>query len=288
MAVTAYIFWLGLAEMLFYISGFIVQTAAGRILGPSAYGIFGLIVTLTILIASLIGNGIPIAMSKLISADLSKNPKQIPAIKRTAAISQFILMAIVTAIFFFGAPLIAASLHDPSLTRLFRISSFIIPCFAADAFYFYYYTGIHQFNMKSLLNYLRAVLRVAIIVGLGYFLSLEGFITGYIYVPLAVFIFALIIDRLVYAKKFPTVSNEHFPVKKLLLYALPITGFLVLYQTMISLNLFCVKSILQDDNGSGLFNGAFTIAQIPNYLFYALTIILLPVVAHSAANDHKH
>jgi len=79
-----------------------------------------------------------------------------------------------------------------------------------------------------------------------------------------------------------------FPAKKLLLYALPITGFLILYQTMISLNLFFVKSILQDDYTTGLFNGAFTIAQIPNYLFYALTIVLLPVVAHSAANEHAH
>jgi len=90
MAVTKYIFWLGLAELSFYVSGFIVQAAAGHILGPARYGVFGLIVTLTILIASLIGNGIPIAMSKFISAELSKKPEIIPAIKRKAAISQFI------------------------------------------------------------------------------------------------------------------------------------------------------------------------------------------------------
>jgi O-antigen/teichoic acid export membrane protein len=287
MPVTAYIFWLGFAEILFYISGFIVHAAAGRILGPSEYGIYGLIITLTILITSLVGNGIPIAMSKFLSADLKNKPELIPAIKRTGAIAQFILMSIVTAIFFFGAPLIATLLNDPSLTHLLRISSFIIPCYAADAYYFYYYTGIHQFNMQSLLKSLRAVLRVAIIVGLGYFLSLEGFITGYIWVPLSVFLIAIVIDKIKYTKIFPKTSHIKFPVKKLLTYALPITGFLILYQSMISLNLFVVKAALHDDYLTGLFNGAFTISQIPNYLFYALTIVLLPVVSHSAANEHK-
>jgi O-antigen/teichoic acid export membrane protein len=287
MAVTAYIFWLGLSEMLFYASGFIVHAAAGRILGPAEYGVYGLIITLTILIASLIGNGIPIAMSKFLSANLTKNPHLIRIIKHKSALAQLVLMAIVTAIFFFGAPIIANILGDPSLVKLLRISAFIIPCYAADSFYFYYYTGIHQFNMQSILKSLRSILRIAIIVGLGYFLSLEGFITGYIYVSLAVFIIALIIDQTIYAKKFPHAKMQSFDLKQITSYALPITGFLVLYQMMISLDLFMIKSVLKDDYITGLFNGAFTISQIPNYLFYALTIVLLPIVSHSTAQDNK-
>jgi stage V sporulation protein B len=287
MAVARYIFWLALAELSFYVSGFIVHAAAGRILGPADYGIYGLIVTLTILIASLVGNGIPIAMSKFLSSALAKDRDSIRAIKIKSAIGQIMLMGSITAVFFFGAPLIAWLLRDPTLTRLLRISAFIIPCFSADSFYFYYYTGIHQFNMQSILKGLRSVMRIAIIVGLGYFFALEGLIAGYIFVPLSVFLTALIIDRLIYARRFPGQPGKEFEIKKVMRYALPITGFLVLYEAMISLDLFAVKSLLRDDYLTGIFNGALTISRIPNYLFYALTIVLLPVISHSAASEDR-
>ena len=129
--------WLSMGEFLFYVSGYLVQAGAGRILGPQDYGKFGLILTVTLLIANLVGNGVPIAMSKYIGEFSSADPGKIPSIKRKGAWAQFIFMGLVTIGFFISAGPISELLHDPSLIPLFQLSSLIIPCFAADSYYFY-------------------------------------------------------------------------------------------------------------------------------------------------------
>ncbi|EKD58408.1 MAG: polysaccharide biosynthesis protein [uncultured bacterium] len=48
-----------------------------------------------------------------------------------------------------------------------------------------------------------------------------------------------------------------------------------------------VKAILHDDYLTGIYNASLTVGRIPYYVFYALTIMLLPVVSKSTAqNDH--
>lgn len=275
------VFWLAFAEILFYASGYVIHAGAGRILGPADYGRYGLIVTLTILITALIGNGIPIAMSKFLSEYFEKKPEKVAAVKKQAFAAQTILMVISTALFFLCAPLIAWLLRDPSLTPLFRLSAFIIPAYGFDTLYFYYFTGIHRFNVQSILKILRAIFRMIIILGLAVYFGLKGIISGYIFVPLVILAAAFFIDRAFYAKMFKASPKESFPLKKLLAYAIPITGFLLFYETYVSIDLYFVKAILGSDFQTGIYNAALTIGRIPNYLFYALTIILLPTVAQS-------
>jgi O-antigen/teichoic acid export membrane protein len=125
------IFWLSLSEIIFNVAGYAIHSAMGRILGPSDYGRFGLVVTLTTMIIVLIGNGIPTAMSKYLSEAFETMPEKIYGIKRAAARLQIVLMGSVTITFFFMAPILASLLNDPNLTSLFRLSSLIIPAFSA-------------------------------------------------------------------------------------------------------------------------------------------------------------
>lgn len=278
--------WLTLSEILFNLSGYVVHSGAGRLLTPEDYGRYGLIVTLSIMVVTLIGNGVPIAMSKYLSEYSEKKPGLIPIIKRQGLLLQISIIGSIMALFYIATPLISKLLGDQTLTPLFRLSIFILPAYAIDTFYFYYLTGIHQFNFQSVLKILRSLLRVTIIIAFIYLWKVKGAVLGYIVVPTIVFFIAWIGDSIINRGKFAETSEASFDWKKLFHYAWPITLFMIFYELLISLDLYYIKGLLQSDYQTGIYNSALLIARIPYYLFYALTIILLPSVSKHTANEN--
>ncbi len=278
-------FFLLISEVLYNLSGYIIHSGMGRILGPTDYGRYAVVITLTTMIIILIGNGIPTAMSKYLSEVFEKEKGKVPVIKNQAKRLQFFLIGGVALLFFLCAPLIARILGDPGMTELFQLSSLIIPAFAMASFYFYYYTGIHEFKVQSFLKILRSVARMFFIIGLAWLYkssgrAIEGAIVGYALAPLAVFLGAQFFDP--FRKTEP---KGTFPVKKLFNYAWPVTLFLIAYEFLVTIDLYLVKGLLKSDYLTGIYNAAITVGRIPYYLFYALTILILPAVSKSTADE---
>ncbi|TSD01467.1 MAG: Uncharacterized protein Athens071425_410 [Parcubacteria group bacterium Athens0714_25] len=286
--------WVVISEIIFNLSGYIIHSVVGRILGPADYGRYGLVITLTTMVIILIGNGIPTAMAKYISEIFDSNPAMVLAIKRRAIFLQSIVIGSITLLFYLLSPLIARILGDPTLTHLFRISTLIIPAFAAASFYFSYYTGLHLFNLQSILKVSRSAVKVIAIVSLAYFFHLKGSIIGYIVAPASVFLIAWLIDKFSVTKKIRAqitaqkLETASFPWQKLTNYAWQIILFFLAYELLISIDLYLVKGILHSDYQTGIYNAALTVGRIPYYIFYALTIILLPKISNSTAqNNHS-
>lgn len=287
-SVTSSILWLTIAEVFFSFSGYVIHSFLGRMLGPADYGRYGLVVTLTTMIIMLIGNGIPTAMSKYISGIFETKPDLVLVIKRKAAILQAVLIGGVTVIFFLISPLFSKILGDPTLTPLFRISSLIIPSFAAASFYLYYYIGLHRFNLQATLKIVRSFARIAFVLGLAYLFGLKGSVTAYIIAPASVFITAWFIDKFRVDRDFPKETKSTFDWKKLLDYAWPVTLFMLFYEILISLDLYFVKALLGNDSLTGIYNASLTLGRIPYYLFYALTMVMLPSISRTTSrNNHE-
>ncbi|HOW60226.1 MAG TPA: flippase [Candidatus Moranbacteria bacterium] len=286
-------FWLVVSEIIFNLSGYIIHSFVGRILGPADYGRYGLVVTLTTMVIILIGNGIPTAMAKYISEIFETNPRLVLVIKKKAIILQSILIGGITIIFFLSAPLISYVLGDTTLTPLFRISTLIIPAFAMASFYFSYYTGLHKFNIQSILKTLRSVLKVVAIIGLAYTFRVPGSIVGYALAAFSVFLIAFTLDQFKYTKEIKKAAEGQnlslqstFETKKLVSYAWQVILFFLAYELLISIDLYLVKGILHNDYLTGIYNASLTVGRIPYYIFYALTIMLLPVISKSTAEEN--
>jgi stage V sporulation protein B len=279
--------WVMLSEIIFNLSGYIIHSVVGRILGPSDYGRFALVITLTTMVIILIGRGIPTAMTKYLSEVFEKNPAMVLPIKRKAALLQFFLMGGITILFFFSAPFIAWALGDSTLTPLFQLSSLIIPAFALTSFYVQYFIGLHEFNIQSILKTFRSLTRIVFVITLAYFFSVGGSVSGYILSPLFVSFLAIFIDQIWITKKYPSEPQHIFAAKKLLSYAWQIVIFFLAYELLISIDLYLVKGILKNDHLTGIYNSALTIGRIPYYLFSALTIMILPIISKSTAEENQ-
>jgi len=279
--------WLSLSELAFNFSGYVIHAALGRFLGPAEYGRYGLIVTFSTMIVMLIGTGVPTAMSKYLSEIFNTEPEMIPVIKKTGAKLQLVIISIVTVVYLLLAPVFAWALGDPTLTHLFQISSLIIPAFALASFYFYYYTGIHEFGKQAILKFSRSVAKIVFIVGLGYYFNAVGAVIGQALAPFTVFIDAYFLDPHRKGQKIALKNKAEkkyeFHWRKLLMFAWPITLFMIFYELMISIDLYMVKAILHDDALTGIYNAALTVGRIPYYAFYFLTIILLPKISQTTS-----
>ena len=287
--------WVTFSEILFNLSGFVIHSVLGRFLGPADYGRYGIIITLTTMVIILIGNGIPTAMSKYISEYFETDSRMVKIIKRQAVILQTIIIGSITIIFFFSIPLICKALGDPTLIPLFRISTLIIPAFAAASFYFSYYTGLHKFNLQATLKTLRSIFRIGFVIGLAFLWKVEGSIIGYIIAPAGVFLVAFLIDKFYIDPKLKSSVETHcnaslpepsFNWHKLTNYAWQVIVFFLAYELLISIDLYMVKGILRDDDLTGIYNAALTVGRIPYYIFYAMTIFLLPMVSKSTSQNN--
>jgi len=286
--------WVTISEIIFNLSGFIIHSVLGRILGPADYGRYGIIITLTTMVIILIGNGIPTAMAKYISEYFETDARMVSAIKKQAIILQAAIIGTITIFFYIGAPLISRILGDPTLTPLFRISTLIIPAFAAASFYFSYFTGLHRFNLQATLKSLRSIFRIGLVVGLAYFFGVKGSITGYIIAPTSVFLAALALDKFSVDKKLRRRRDIQekgyapvFPWKNLVNYAWQIVVFFLAYELLISIDLYLVKALLKDDALTGIYNAALTVGRIPYYIFYAMTVFLLPMISKSTSQNNQ-
>lgn len=284
--------WVTVSEIIFNLSGFIIHSILGRVLGPSDYGRYGIIITLTTMIIILIGNGIPTAMAKYLSEYFETDPRMVRKIKRQAVILQTLIIGAITLIFYLSAGLISRLLGDETLAPLFRLSTLIIPTFAMASFYFSFYTGLHRFSTQATLKSFRSLFKVILVVVLAIFFGLEGSIAGYFIAPFLVFLIAFSIDQFKVSPELKkrsetSVSAEAiFPWQKLFNYAWQVVVFFLAYELLISIDLYLVKALLKDDALTGVYNAALTVGRIPYYIFYAMTVFLLPMVSRSTAQNN--
>jgi len=281
--------WLFLAEFLFYVSGYVVHMGAGRILGVEDYGRYTLVITITILLANLIGAGLPIAMGKFLSATIARRDfSQVLVIKRKIAWWQMLSMMGVGGVFFLSSHQIALLLGDVSLGPLFAFASLIIPLYGADLYYFHYYSGLKRFEIQSWLKFARSLLRMSFILALAYWFHIEGMIAGYITVPLLVFVLAWFLDRKLKIEEGDKNQDEErkketmpFSFRSVVSLAGSTILFLVLFEILVSFDLYVLKYITGSDVLVGDYGAALTVARIPTFLFYALTLILLPTISEA-------
>jgi O-antigen/teichoic acid export membrane protein len=196
-----------------------------------------------------------------------------------------VLFAVVYVMF---ARLIARFLQDTSLVPyIVLLGIMIIPFSFLSLFMTGYMNGAHKFKEQSHLKMLYPFLQTVFTFGFvllgfriygiiaGYFLAiLVGLYVSTKYVPLDSFL----------DKKW--LSIDYISLRKIFLFALPISLASLCFTLLRNVNTLFVKSILVDNQIVGLFTAAATLSSVPFSVFGAVPIALLPAIS-SAISDHN-
>ncbi len=265
--------YLLVAQMVFSVSGYVIHAGLGRLLTPSEYGIFGLVLYLLSLINIFLMFGIPNAASKFIS----ENEKNTKSVKKSTLKLQVIFSVVIFVSYFLLSDFISYLLGDPGIGAYIKVSSFVIIPYSLYTLHMNFLNGLKLYGRQSktiVLFSLAKVSGVFLLVFLGF--SIFGAIAGYALASLFGFIVAGI-----YLPKMKAGSSRKIKERKIIDFAWPIITFSFVFTLLLNLDLIFLKTILRENALVGYYTASSMLARIPYYILPGLGFALFPAISKS-------
>jgi len=275
--------YLIMGQIAFLVSGYAIHLSLARYLGPETYGMYGLIISLLIWVELAVISGIPTAVKKYVA----ESNHLVTAIKKKAVSMQALYSGAIFVLLLALSPVIANLLGDKRVGMYLRIAAFDIPFYAFFHLYLGVINGVRDFGRQamSVVTYsLGKVIATLVLVFLG--LSLVGALGGRI---LASF-FGLTVTMLFcrsYGSGHRAWERVNFDSAEIFKFAIPIVLLSLTRQLLMSLDLFCVKALVEDGAQTGFYTSAVALAKAPYFVFFALTCTLFPSLVKSIADGNK-
>ncbi|MHB1414822.1 MAG: oligosaccharide flippase family protein [Chloroflexota bacterium] len=268
-------FFLTAAQAIAIITGYGMHVLVARLLGPAAYGTYGIVFNTVGVIVLIVSSSIPNAVSRSVAAYADRAD----SIKAAGLRLQGALALLVMVIFLVCSEPIAYLLSDPELVPLLQLSALAIPIYALYYLWWGYLGGRHMFVGQASVVGLYSILKMSAVAALGYFYGVWGAVLGLALSPLVPFLVAW---RLVPGKGKTT--NSGFSYSELLKFAGPFTVIAIILQVLTTLDLFLIKAVGGDEVVVGHYTAASTIARVPYLLFVGLATVMLPAMSRAVAD----
>jgi O-antigen/teichoic acid export membrane protein len=265
-----------------FVFAYLATVILARRLGPSAYGVYGVVISVLIWIEQTGRFTIPPAAAKLIPEDRvrSRSVQETALFLGTALFASLFVLLWVTA-----DPLAALFGLSDGGTLLFRIAALDLPLFGLYAVYRGVLQGHHDFLALSIAEALYAAAKLAgILLLLGLWLSVASALVANVLASLAALLFVM--SRVSIKVRRPSSSV----VRPLIDLALPLGLYMLALQTITQVDLWSLTALGagQDTGTVGLYVAARNIAVVPGVLLMVVSDVLLPSLSRAlAANDTR-
>src|SRR3989344_4603665 len=278
------------SEVPLLLVNYIIHIALARYLGVEAYGIFGVLMSLYLINRAFFGNGLPKAVSKLISG--SKG--DISRLYASSLKVQWYLTLCFALIYIVFAKGFAVLLHDPSLTYYIMLMGIIsIPLSMVSLYSSGFLNGLRMYKEQAIVKTIIPLTRLILVVLfllLGF--KLAGVLTGYLLSYIITFFICLwYMSRI--KPSTPTSDilagekyNRQFITKKILFFALPLTFASLGYTLLRNVSTLFIKYFLNDNAAVGLYTAASTLSNVPFMIFVPVSFTLLSSISTAAASGN--
>ena len=259
-----------IGRVYFMAAGYVIAVVLARGLGPAAYGIYGLIMSLLLWLEVASDFGIQRATIKLIPQSDDAR-----AIARTSTACLLVLTTVLFVAGWLVAPKIAQSFEIDNGTWLFRVAILDIPFNGIYVAYQGIMQGHRRFGTVSLALILYSTAKVGgilLLVMIG--VSVQSALIVNVLATVAALLF-------LFTRYRPGVAFEGSAVvKSIMRVAIPIGLYIVVNRFVLSAHLWSLKWLGgASDESVGLYVAAWNIAQLPTVVTFVITGVLLASVS---------
>lgn len=258
------------------IAGYVVAVILARGLGPSGYGVYGIVYSV-LLGVELIGRfGVPQALSKLIA----ERSERSTALEGTGITLMLIVYLPIFAAFWVFSPQLAELFHVVDGARLFRIASLDIVFYGMFFVCGHILTGRRRFGLQAGAGLLYAGAKV---VGMVWLVYVGISVTGALIVNVVASVVAFAYSASWVGLGSFRATLSHW--RSLARLAVPIGLFTLGSQVLISLDLWSLNAVGVDvsEEAKGFYVAASNIARLPNMVGFVMVGVLVPSVARAMA-----
>jgi len=261
------------------IAGYGINVWLARFLGPSLYGIYGVVMSLLLWVEIGIISGIPTAVQKFVSAD----KKHSLNIIKKSSVLQFFYIVVLFMVSFIAAPFTSGIFHYNDIGFYLRIA-------LVDLWFYGFYfillslqNGLHNFTRQALLIALYSVSKFIFVVA---FVMISGSITGAFLANIAGSIVGFSV-ALFFARSIKNTESCEGPgYKEIMNFAAPVALFALVINLFLNIDLWTVKAFMGNAE-AGFYVSASTVARIPYFLFFALSSTVLPLLSSSISKGDR-
>ncbi len=262
------------------VASYIVAVVLARALGPSEYGVYGIVYSVLLSVELMGRLGIPQAVSKLVAEQRAA----VHALEATSVNLTLIVCLLVFVGFWAAAPLVAVLFQVPNGTALFRVASLDVP------FYSLYFTIAHILNghRRFLIGSLATTIYgLAKVIGVLVLLYWGATIAGALIVNVAASIVVLLFVLRHAGLHVLSLSLEfRAPIVRL---AVPVALSQGATQLLFSMDLWMLNAIGADvpPEAKGFYVAATNLAHMPNVLAFVATAVLVPSIARAISQGDR-
>ena len=268
--------FLTVANGFWILSGFVIHFGLGRLLGPVAYGTFGIINAFISIYYLILSSGVRRAVAKLGAGAA----EQAADVKIAGLKVQAVIAGILVALSYFGAPVIARWLNDPALTLYLRYSTLIIPIAGVFFVLVGYLDSCKQFISSASALFVYSFIRVTAVFFLVYLgFEIIGVVTGLIVSITGGACIAVYLGR-------GGTKSAKFEVAKITQFAVPVFCVAAAVSFLSHVDLFILKSMVGDGIKIGGYAAAQALSKLITFALFPFGLVLLPTISRTiAAND---
>jgi len=254
------------AAAVFGISGYVINVALARRLGPDDYGSIGLVLSILSLANVVQASGVPIVVSRLVARDESRGGSIASVGSRTQLLVSTALAVVILTL----SPALERGFDQDRLTTYLIIGVLMLPGFGAMAVSGGYWNGTHRFGRQAMVTIAYALSKLVLIIPLAHLWGIVGAIIGYAAAPFA----AALVGR----AGIPVAVRSDQPLD-LLRPSLPLAAAAMTTLAMYSVDLYVVSASEATRDRIGYYVAAQTIALIPLTAASSFGQVAVPTVA---------